>query len=109
MTDECYEHRLGWLEEKLLALPQTFAIEIAAYAIMSNHYHVVLYIDKQQADDWSDIEVVERWHSLFKENLISQKFLKGEVLGHSECKRMHMIIAKWTHACTISVGLCVVL
>ena len=61
-TGECYEHRRGWLEEKLLALPQTFAINIAAYAIMSNHYHVVLYIDKKQADEWTDIEVIERWH-----------------------------------------------
>jgi len=65
VTGESYGHRRGWLEGKLLALPNTFAINIAAYAIMSNHYHVVLHIDKKQADQWSDLEVVERWHSLF--------------------------------------------
>ena len=83
-TGQSYEHRRGWLEEKLLILPQTFAIDIAAYAIMSNHYHVVLHIDKKQADEWTDIEVVERWHSLFKGNLFSQKFLKGESLDSAQ-------------------------
>ena len=102
-TGECYEHRRGWLEDKLLTLPQTFAIEIAAYAIMSNHYHVVLYIDKQQADQWSDIEVVERWHSLFKGNLFSQKLLKGEALDSSQRARLQMIIEEWrSRLCDIS-------
>ncbi|WP_344797525.1 hypothetical protein [Litoribacillus peritrichatus] len=37
LTGKSYEHRRGWLENKLLSLPSIFAIEIAAYAIMSNH------------------------------------------------------------------------
>ena len=102
-TGECYEHRRGWLEEKLLALPQTFAINIAAYAIMSNHYHVVLYIDKKQADEWTDIEVVERWHSLFKGNLFSQKFLRGDTLDSAQRARLQMIIEEWrSRLCDIS-------
>ncbi len=32
-----YEHRRGWLEARLLELPKVFAIDVAAYAIMSNH------------------------------------------------------------------------
>lgn len=102
-TGECYEHRRGWLEEKLLALPQTFAINIAAYAIMSNHYHVVLYIDKKQADEWTDIEVIERWHSLFKGNLFSQKFLRGDTLDSAQRARLQMIIEEWrSRLCDIS-------
>ncbi|PHR18873.1 MAG: hypothetical protein COA41_08770 [Sphingopyxis sp.] len=76
----------------MLALPQTYAINIAAYAIMSNHYHVVLHIDKQQADQWSDLEVVERWHSVFKGNLFSQKFIRGEALDAAQRARLQMII-----------------
>jgi REP element-mobilizing transposase RayT len=102
-TGECYEHRRGWLEEKLLALPQTFAINIAAYAIMSNHYHVVLYIDKKQADEWTDIEVIERWHSLFKGNVFSQKFLRGDTLDSAQRARLQMIIEEWrSRLCDIS-------
>ena len=100
---QSYEHRRGWLEEKLLALPQTFAINIAAYAIMSNHYHVVLHIDKKQADQWSDLEVVERWHSLFKGNLFSQRFVRGEALDTAQRARLQMIIEEWrSRLCDIS-------
>ncbi len=102
-TGQSYEHRRGWLEEKLLVLPQTFAINIAAYAIMSNHYHVVLHIDKKQADQWSDLEVVERWHSLFKGNLFSQRFVRGENLDTSQRARLQMIIEEWrSRLCDIS-------
>tara|TARA_Y100001934_G_C12311735_1_gene755269 strand:+ start:24 stop:1019 length:996 start_codon:yes stop_codon:yes gene_type:complete len=102
-TGQSYEHRRGWLEEKLLVLPQTFAINIAAYAIMSNHYHVVLHIDKNQADQWSDLEVVERWHSLFKGNLFSQRFVRGEALDTAQHARLQMIIEEWrSRLCDIS-------
>lgn len=102
-TGQSYEHRRGWLEEKLLILPQTFAINIATYAIMSNHYHVVLHIDKKQADEWTDKEVVERWHSLFKGNLFSQKFLRGDTLDSAQRARLQMIIEEWrSRLCDIS-------
>ena len=102
-TGQSYEHRRGWLEEKLLTLPQTFAIDIAAYAVMSNHYHVVLHIDKKQADEWTDLEVVERWHSLFKGNLFSQKFLRGDTLDSAQRARLQMIIEEWrSRLCDIS-------
>jgi hypothetical protein len=61
-TGKNYEHRRAWLEDKLLELPNVFAIDVAAYAIMSNHYHAVLHINVERAKTWSDIEVVERWH-----------------------------------------------
>ncbi len=48
-TGKNYEHRRGWLEAKLLELPNIFAIDVAAYAIMSNHYHAVLYINVERA------------------------------------------------------------
>ena len=43
-THQSYEHRRQWVEDKLLFLPQVFAIEVCAYAIMSNHTHFVLHI-----------------------------------------------------------------
>jgi hypothetical protein len=50
VSGQSYEHRRGWLEERILALPQIFAIQVAAYAVMSNHYHVVLFVDSDQAN-----------------------------------------------------------
>ena len=28
LSGQCYEHRRGWLEDKLLSLPQVFAIDV---------------------------------------------------------------------------------
>ncbi len=44
-----YEHRREWVEARLLFLSSVFSIDIAAYAVMSNHCHVVVYVDKAQA------------------------------------------------------------
>ena len=78
LTGQNYEHRRAWLEDRLLELPKVFAIDIAAYAIMSNHYHVILHINTDRAKSWSDYEVVERWHQLFNGTVLSQKYFKNE-------------------------------
>ena len=76
LTGKSYEHRRGWVEQKLLALGQVFAIDVCAYAVMSNHVHLVLFVDEAMALSWSDQEVAERWHRLFKGTLLTQQFAK---------------------------------
>ena len=94
-TGQSYEHRRGWLEDRLLLLPDIFAIDIAAYAVMSNHYHVVLHINKQRIDSWDDIEIAKRWHRLFKGNRFSQKLIKGEPVSDSDNIRLQEYIDEW--------------
>jgi hypothetical protein len=60
-----FEHRRGWIEDRLLALGQIFAVDVAAYAVMSNPIHLVLRLNKLAANQWSSLEVIERWHRLF--------------------------------------------
>ncbi|MBU2870404.1 transposase [Colwellia sp. E2M01] len=79
-TGQSYEHRRGWLEEKLQALTEVFAIKVCAYAIMSNHYHTVLFVNEAQAKGWSTKEVLERWHQLYKGTLLTQQYCRGEKL-----------------------------
>lgn len=70
-SGQSFEHRRDWIEQRLLRLTQAFSIDIAAYAVMSNHLHVVLRIDADTAQAWSSFEVVQQWHQLFKGTLLS--------------------------------------
>ncbi|MBU2924541.1 transposase, partial [Colwellia sp. C2M11] len=77
-TGKNFDHRRGWVEDKLLSLTQVFAIDVCAYAIMSNHTHTVLFIDEETAKGWSTKAVLERWHQLFKGTLLTQQYCRGE-------------------------------
>jgi hypothetical protein len=52
-TGENYDHRRGWVEAQILKLSKVFAIDVAAFAEMSNHLHVVL-----QGDTFQLIELI---------------------------------------------------
>lgn len=73
-----FSHRKAWVIERLGELSQVFSISICAYAIMSNHYHLVLHVDRERAATMSDVEVVERWQRLFSLPLLLQNFLRGD-------------------------------
>ncbi|MBX2849132.1 MAG: hypothetical protein KTR16_12475 [Acidiferrobacterales bacterium] len=62
-----------------------FAIRLCSYAVMNNHYHVVLHIRSDIAEQWSDYGVVRQWHTLYKGTLLSQRFAAGESL--LQCER----------------------
>jgi hypothetical protein len=94
-TKQNYEHRRAWVEEELLKQAKVFAIDIAAYAIMSNHYHVVLHINKHQADNWSLDEVIERWHSLYKGNALSQRYLTDPNFSDAELTKLSEFVELW--------------
>jgi REP element-mobilizing transposase RayT len=84
-TEQSYEHRRGWVEERLLFLSSVFSIGICAFAVMSNHTHVVLSVDKDLAQSWSTEEVIRRWHQLNQGTLLSQKYQRGDKLSKNEC------------------------
>ncbi len=52
----------------MLQLAEVYAMDICAYAVMSNHYHIVLHINAEKAEAWSDTEVIQRWHTLYSGN-----------------------------------------
>jgi hypothetical protein len=58
---------------------------------MSNHTHLVLCVDSDQALGWSVREVVERWHSLFSGTLLSQRYLRGDQLSSAETRSVEEI------------------
>ena len=60
-----FDHRKDWLEQRMIELAQVFAIDLLAYAVMSNHYHVVVRINAEKASGWSDEEVVDHWSRVY--------------------------------------------
>ncbi|CCQ12618.1 Transposase and inactivated derivatives [Pseudoalteromonas luteoviolacea B = ATCC 29581] len=94
-TGKNFDHRREWLVERMKLLSSIFAIEIAAYAIMSNHYHLVVKVNKQQALDWSDDEVIERWYKLYNGNQLVERYLSGEVLDEASKVFLDKTIAQW--------------
>ncbi len=94
-TGQNYEHRRQWIEDKMLELADIFALDVCAYAVMSNHYHVVLHIDSEQAENWTEKAVIVRWHRLFAGNLLSQRFACGEALSKTETKLLKKSVNLW--------------
>ncbi|NOX91737.1 MAG: transposase, partial [Gammaproteobacteria bacterium] len=95
ISGNSYEHRRQWIEDKLLELASIFALDICAYAIMSNHYHVVFCVDQDKAENWSQAEVIHQWHQLFSGTVFSQRFLQGEALGKAERKLLDNSVREW--------------
>ena len=48
------------------ALRSTRAVRIAAYAVMSNHVHLVIQTDPGHVQTWTDDEVLERWRRVMR-------------------------------------------
>ena len=94
-TGKNFDHRKQWLEDELLRLSEIFAIDLSAYSIMSNHYHVILHVDKARTFQWDAIEVIKRWHRLFKGSKQSRAFSRGEVLEGADRILLDSEVAKW--------------
>jgi hypothetical protein len=73
-----FDHRRGWIAERVKQLAAIFAIDVAAYAVMSSHYHIVVRIDQERVLDWSLEEVLERWTRLFSGPLLVTRYLSEE-------------------------------
>jgi hypothetical protein len=74
-TGQNFDHRKQWVVSCLKFLSYIYAIDICAYAVLSNHYHVVLHADKARAAVWTHEEVVERWTQLYKGDVLVDKWL----------------------------------
>jgi len=73
LTGRSFAHRKRWVEERILELADIFAVAVHAYAVMSNHVHVVLEVDPGTALAWPEEEVARRWLRLFRGGRIVAK------------------------------------
>ena len=94
-TGKSYEHRRQWVEDRLILLARTFAIDVCAFAVMSNHTHTVLRINQTKAESWSTREVIERWHGIYAGNALSKRYLSGDTLLEFEQHSLNSLAKLW--------------
>ena len=94
-TGQNYNHRRQWVLDKLKLLSSVFSIDIAAYAIMSNHYHVVLKVDRDSALSWTQDEVIERWYRLYKGNALVDLYRKEMIDDDARLNKVTEITNEW--------------
>ena len=88
-----YEHRRQYIEDRLRILASIFAIDLCSYAVMSNHYHVVVKINSTQ--NWTSEKVIQHWLTLHKGPLLIQRFVAGDKLDHAERSTITDIVKVW--------------
>ena len=94
-TDTDYEYRKQWIVDRIQLLSSLFCIDLCSYAIMSNHYHLVLHIEPNRSDSWSNREVAKRWTTLYQGPLLVQQWLSGASLNTHQQKTVDDIIDVW--------------
>ena len=86
MSGKNFNHRRGWIERRICELASVFSVDVAAYSVMSNHYHIVLHVDVGRGLKMSDDEVLKRWTMIFSGPVLVQKYLSeaGKDMSESE-------------------------
>ncbi|MCF6264690.1 MAG: hypothetical protein L3J24_14040, partial [Xanthomonadales bacterium] len=91
LTNRCYEHRRKWIQERVKYLAGIFSIDICAYAVMHNHYHLVLKVNS--TENWSNKQVLVYWAALCKLPRYCQQYLDSDDLGSVELEWVEEKIA----------------
>ncbi|QPG06215.1 transposase [Salinimonas marina] len=66
-------------------LAKIFAVDVCAYAVMSNHTHVVLRINTAKARQWSHEKTLRNWQKLHRGTVLCQRYLNDKsALTHNE-------------------------
>ena len=75
-TGQKFDHRKDWLEHRLDRVAKHFAVEVAAFAIMSNHFHIVCRMNPELLSSCTDEEIAHRYASIypgFREKIPNQR------------------------------------
>ncbi|MGB5290534.1 MAG: hypothetical protein WBN41_03695 [Lysobacterales bacterium] len=95
MTGFNFEHRRQWIVDRIRLMCSVFAVDLCAYAIMSNHYHIVVRINPELVDEWTDEEIAHRWMQIFSGPLLMHQYLANADLSRAELKYVADLFATW--------------
>ena len=94
-TNKDFSHRRQWIVDRISFLSQVFAMDVCAYAIMSNHYHVVVRVGADKAKAWTDDEIIRRWELMFGLPLLVERFKANADQTAAELDKVREILETW--------------
>ena len=56
-----FDHRKQWIENELKKLSAAMGIDLLGFAILSNHFHLILRSRPDVVATWDDTEIARRW------------------------------------------------
>jgi hypothetical protein len=60
-----WDYRRQWVHDLVREQAGIFAVDVLAYAVMANHFHLVVATHPERSAGWSDQTVAERWSAVF--------------------------------------------
>jgi putative transposase len=88
-----FEHRRKWLVDRIKFVTSIFDIDVCSYAIMSNHFHIVLRVGN--TSEWPANRVLMAWQTLYSLPLLCDRYLKGEINTEAELKKVKDYVAEY--------------
>ena len=92
-SGRCYEHRRKMIVDRIKQLADVFHIDVCAYAVMSNHYHLVLKVNSTK--EWNEKQVLSYWSSLCGIIPLCQRYMKGEFLSKAELNMVYLKVDEY--------------
>jgi len=101
-TGRSYEHRRQWVVDRIGYLAELFSIDVLAYAVMSNHYHIVVRLRPEDASAWSNDEVIDRWARLYGLPPLLAKLRAGECSEVEHAVAVELLERRRQRLCSLS-------
>jgi len=93
VSGRSFEHRRKWLVDRIKFVTSIFDIDVCSYAIMSNHFHIVLRVG--DTSEWPANRVLMAWQSLYSLPLLCDRYLKGEINTEAELKKVKEYVVEY--------------
>ena len=93
VSGRSFEHRRKWLVDRIKFVTSVFDIDVCSYAIMSNHFHIVLRVG--DTSEWPANRILMAWQTLYSLPLLCDRYLKGEINTEAELKKVKEYVTEY--------------